>query len=52
MTMNKLNASRFGKEKLLKNSKLKTKNFFSITKAAYKSWWKKEPFRQSAVIDY
>ena len=39
MTMNKLNASRFGKEKLLKNSKLKTKNFFSITKAAYKSWY-------------
>lgn len=52
MTMKKLNASRFGKERLLTNSKLKTKNFFAITKAAYKSWWSKEPFRQSAVIAY
>jgi len=32
--------------------KQRIRNLFSSSKIAFKSWWEKDPFRQSAVIAY
>ncbi|MBK7107918.1 MAG: hypothetical protein IPH61_01865 [Bacteroidetes bacterium] len=32
--------------------KSKIKNFALLSKTAFKNWWAKEPFKESAVIAY
>ena len=32
--------------------KTNLKNIYAITKTAFKKWWSKDPFRESAVIAY
>lgn len=36
----------------IKQMKIHTKNLVAISKTAFRKWWKKDPFRDSAVIAY